>query len=72
MKGQDMERHEIYFGGSGDVSLAVYRPQGSHGVANITIETNEERIELNELHFDVVESLRDALNDTLDEMTERV
>jgi hypothetical protein len=28
MKGQDMKRHEIYFGGSGDVSLAVYRPEG--------------------------------------------
>jgi hypothetical protein len=65
-----MKRHEIYFCGSGDVSLAVYRPESSHGVVNITIETDEERIELNDVHFDVAESLRDALDKVLDEMTE--
>jgi hypothetical protein len=48
---------------TGEVWLRVYRPEGSHGVGNTTIE-------LSDLRFDVLKSLRNALDKFIDQATD--
>jgi hypothetical protein len=48
---------------TGEVWLRVYRPEGSHGVGNTTIE-------LSDLRFDVLKSLRNVLDEFIDQATD--
>jgi hypothetical protein len=62
------EKYDIEYGGDHCVSVEVYRPARSHGVLNIVLESDTEKVRFYDMHFDVAETLRDMLTETLEKI----
>ena len=61
------ETHDIRFDGNPNVLVSVDQPYGGRYVCEIRMETSRHSIVLCDMHCDVAWTLRNALNEVLEE-----